>query len=185
MAFEALSLADLSAKTAISALDVVRLTDALTFEGAITEDEARALFAIEFAASEKHPSWKGFFIDAIAEYAIHHCEPHGYLTAHKSDWVLRQAAPAGRILTRNSLALVTTLVAMARWVPERLISALFDEVYCAIAANDGPMRDGIEAAPGSITQRDCDVVRHILYSAGTSGHRSITRCDERLSRVVL
>lgn len=177
MAFESMALAELAAKPSISALDVVRLHDALTYDGPIREDEALALFAIELADNEKHPGWKDFFIDAIGEYTIHHCAPHGYLTAHKADWLLRQSAPAGRVLTRNIFSMLITLVAVARWVPERLISALFDEVYCAVGANNGPLRERPGTMAGSITPRDCDVVRHVLYSAGTSGHRTITRVE--------
>ena len=176
MAFHALALDTLARKPSITALDVVRLHDALTFDGPVTELEARELFAIELSGSDKHPSWKGFFIDALTEYAIHHTAPHGYLTALKADWLLRLAAPEGRILSANTFALLQTLLSLARWAPERLISTLLDEVYCGIAAGDGPLRQHRVPA-GTITERDCDVVRHILYSAGTCGQGSLARVE--------
>ena len=177
MAFQAFSLAELASQPCISALDVVRLQDALAFDGPVTLDEAQALFEIEFAPVQKHPSWKGLFIDAIAEHTIHDTAPHGYLTALKADWLLRQIAPQGRILTRNSFELLTTLLGLARWVPERLVAALLDEVYCAVAASNGPLREGTSLPPGTLTERDTDVVRHILYTAGSSGHGAITRVE--------
>lgn len=177
MAFHAFSLSEMAQQAEISAVDVVRLQDALTFDGPVSETEALGVFAIEYAPNPKHASWKGFFIDAIAEYAIHHSEPHGYLTALKADWLLRTAAPQGRILSQNTFELLTTLVSMARWVPERLVSALLDEVYCAIAAGDGPLRGGSATPAGTITERDCDVIRHILYAAGSNGHGAITRAE--------
>ncbi len=177
MAFHALALDTLALKPCITAVDVVRLHDALTFDGPVTEHEARELFAIELSACEKHPSWKGFFIDALTEFAVHHTPPHGYLTALEADWLLRLAAPQGRILSPNILSLLQTLLSLARWAPERLISTLLDEVYCAISASDGPLRQGHAFAPGTITERDCDVVRNILYCASTCGQGSIARVE--------
>lgn len=177
MAFHSVSLHDLAQKAFMSAVDIVRLHDALTFDGPVTEDEARALFAIEVSGLEKHASWKGFFIDALTEFAIHQTAPQGYLTALKADWLLRLAAPEGRILPGNSFALLQALMSLARWVPERLTSTLLDEVYCAVAAGDGPLRQGYAVPAGTITERDCDIVRHILYSAGSCGQGSITRVE--------
>lgn len=177
MAFHALALDTLAYKPCITAVDVVRLHDALTFDGPVTEQEARELFAIELSACEKHASWKGFFIDALTEFVVHHTAPHGYLTALKADWLLRLAAPEGRVVSANTFALLQTLLALARWAPERLVSTLLDEVYCAVAAGDGPLRVGHPIPAGTITERDCDVVRHILYCAGTCGQGSIARVE--------
>jgi hypothetical protein len=175
MAFQAVCLDDL-AQRPVTALDVVRLRDALAYEDYVTETEAQSLFAIEFARFAKHPSWKGFFIDAIAEHAIHDTAPYGYLTALKADWLLRQVAPEGRILSANAFELVTTLMGLARWVPERLVSALLDEVYCAVAISDGPLRDHT-LPPGTITELDSEIVRQILYTAGSCGQGGITRVE--------
>ena len=177
MAFQAIALDALLCKPSISAVDVVRLHDALAYDGPVTEAEARALFAIELSGSTKHATWKDFFIDAIADYAIHQTEPHGYLTALKSDWVLRAAAPRGRVLTPTIFALLETLLSVARWVPERLVAALLDEVYCAVGAGDGPLRWRGGVACGTITQFDCDVVRHVLYCAGSGGQTAIGRVE--------
>ena len=154
----------------------MRLSDALTFEDRVTQAEAQALFAIEFSSVIKHPSWKGFFIDAIAEHAIHDTAPHGYLTALKADWLLRHVAPEGRILSRNAFELLTALMGLARWVPERLVSALLDEVYCAVAISDGPLRTE-RMPPGTITEHDSEIVRQILYTAASCGQGGITRVE--------
>ncbi len=174
MAFHAVSLDDYRNRP-VTALDVIRLRDALTFEDGVTLSEAQALFDIELSPVKKHVSWKGVFIDAIAEHAIDNTEPYGYLTALKVDWLLRQAAPRGRILSRNCFELLVALTGLARWVPERLVSALLDEVYCAVAAGDGPLRQDGRLAPGTITERDSEVVRHILYMASTGSQGGITR----------
>ena len=177
MAFHTLNVDGLLAKSEIGALDVVRLRDALTHEGPVSEAEARALLAIELSQVPKNTAWKALFIDAITAFAIHDSPPNGYLTADKADWLLRIAAPNGRILTATIFELLTTILAAARWAPERLVSALLDEVYCAVASGDGPLRVGAAVSPGVITERDTDVVRRILYAAGKSDVRSITRAE--------
>lgn len=177
MAFQALLFDAMMRAGRITELDVVRLHDGLTYDGPVTAEEAKILFAIEQAPEAKHHAWKGFFIDAITIHAINDVAPDGYLTAHKADWLIRYGAPQGRILTRNTYALLTSLVATARWVPERLVATLFDEVYCAIATGNGPLRETLNAPPGVITERDCDVIRHILYSAGGKDTPSISRVE--------
>lgn len=177
MAFQAGALHALMTKSSISALDVVQLQDALTFEGPVTEAEALALFAIELSDAAKHPSWKGVFIDALCDFTVYQTEPYGYLTALKADWVLRMAAPRGRVLTPNIFALLEALMTVARWVPERLIAAMLDEVYCAVGAGNGPLRYRANAVAGQITQLDCDVVRHILYCAGSGGNLPVGRAE--------
>lgn len=177
MAFQAFALENLLRAHRVTALDVVRLQDALCHDGPVTVDEAELLFAVEQSINDKHHSWKDLFIDAITIHAINDVAPDGYLTAHKADWLIRYAAPQGRIPTRNTYALLTSIVAGARWVPERLVATLFDEVYCAIATGNGPLRAGFNVPPGVIIARDCDVVRHILYSAGGKDTPAISRVE--------
>lgn len=177
MAFQALSLRSLSANGAITALDVMRLESALTFESPMDEDDALGLIAIELSGSLKHPNWKGFFIDAIAEYTLGQSEPVGYLTAAKADWLLSKVAPRGRILTPYMYAMLDALLSTARWVPERLVAAMFDELYCAVAAADGPLRQSTAAPPQTITTQDSNIARHILYCAGSGAPSAISRTE--------
>ena len=166
-----------AAQPHISDLDVVRMRDAFTFDGPITEHEARVLMLIEQAHSAKPISWKGFFLDAMLEYAIHTATPDGYLTADNADWLLREAAPAGRILTANMFELLSALLSSARWAPQRLVSALMDEVYCAIASGNGPLRHSGDVPPGIMTERDVEITRRILYASGLGIPRSIDKAE--------
>jgi hypothetical protein len=177
MAFQAFALENMLHAHRVTALDVVRLQDALAHDGPVTVDEAELLFTLEQSVNDKHHTWKDLFIDAITIHAINDVAPDGYLTAHKADWLIRYAAPQGRIPTRNTFALLSSIVAGARWIPERLIATLFDEVYCAIATGNGPLRNGFNVPPGVIIARDCDIVRHILYSAGGKDTPAISRVE--------
>lgn len=161
----------------ISAVDVVRMRDALMFEGPISEHDARILMAIEASDVPKHVSWKGYFLDALLEYALHSAAPDGYLTADNADWLLREAAPVGRIQTANMFELLSCLLSSARWAPNRLASALLDEVYCAIASGDGPLRMDRDTPPGVMTERDVEIVRRILYASGLSIPRAIDKAE--------
>ena len=176
MTFQRTAVEQLFRAQVITDVDVVLLQDALTWEGPLSEPEASELFALDAHIAKKHHSWRGFFIDALVSHTLSR-DPQGYLTAHKVDWVLAQASPAGRILTAEGLELVTSLLSRARWTPHRLISALFDEVYCAVAAGDGVLRTPGEVEPGTITQRDCDLIRHILYAAGNGRQQPISRIE--------
>ncbi len=177
MAFEAVNVDRLLARSEISAVDVVRLRDALAHEGPVNEAEAAALLTIELSPMPKAGIWKAFFIDAMTAFAIHDQPPDGYLTADKADWLLRIAAPQGRILTPTLFELLSTILSTARWAPQRLVSALLDEVYCAVASGDGPLRIGRRSAPNVVTEHDVEVVRRILYAAGKSDLRAIHHAE--------
>ena len=177
MAFEAVNVDRLLAKSEISPVDVVRLRDALAHEGPVSEAEAEALLSIELSSMPKAGIWKALFIDAMTAFAIHDSPPDGYLTADKADWLLRIAAPQGRILTPTLFELLTTILQIARWAPQRLVSALLDEVYCAVASGDGPLRAGRPSSRNVVTERDVEVIRRILYAAGKSDVRAITHAE--------
>lgn len=177
MAFETVNVDRLLAKSEISAVDVVRLRDALDYNGPLSETEAAALLEIELSRMPKAGIWKAFFIDAMTAFAIHDQPPDGYLTADKADWRLRIAAPQGRILTPTLFELLTSILSSARWAPQRLVSALLDEVYCAVASGDGPLRIGRRADRNVVTDHDVEVVRRILYAAGKSDLRAIHHAE--------
>jgi hypothetical protein len=177
MAFDPSFLNNLLAKPTLTAVDAVRLEDALLNDGPVTEVEALMLLAIECAPSIKHPAWKGVFIDSMLQFAIHSAEPYGYLTVGKADWLLRQAAPRGRILTATVFEMLTALLAKARWVPDRIVSALLDEVCCGVRFGDGPLAPDTGRVPGAIMERDADIVRAILYGASAFDGQAITRTE--------
>jgi len=177
MAFADVNVDRLLAKREISAVDVVRLRDCFAHDGPVSEHEAHALLTLELSPVAKAGIWKAFFLDAMTAFAIHDQAPDGYLTADKADWLLRIAAPQGRILSATLFELMTTILTAARWAPQRLVSALLDEVYCAVASGNGPLRAGHPAAPGTVTEHDADVVRRILYAAGKPDVRAITHAE--------
>jgi hypothetical protein len=161
----------------VRALDVVRLQDVSLHDGSLTEANARMLLEIEAAPSDKHPSWKGFFIDAMTQYVVDTVEPCGYLTTDKATWLLRHTAPTGRILTPVMFEMLTAVIAQARWIPERFVAALLDEVCCAVQYGDGPLRADADLAPGQIGAFDAEVVRRLLYAAGAYDGRSLSRIE--------
>jgi len=179
MAFAGMNVDLLLSKPEISAVDVVRLRDGLSYDGPVTEHEAHALLTLELSDIPKAGIWKAFFLDAMTAFAIHDQAPDGYLTADKADWLLRIAAPQGRILSSTLFELLTTILSTARWAPQRLVSALLDEVYCAVASGNGPLRSGRYASipRGVVTEHDTEVVRRILYAAGKSDVRAITHAE--------
>lgn len=172
MAFEAIAHQIFSNRGRdLTALDVVRLRDALTHDGPVTFAEILTLTAIEGAGTSRHPDWKSFYLDAVVAHIVSDTAPEGYIDAVKADRLLALAAPAGRMVSPIIFEAVCASIAAARWVPERLVLAALDEVLCAVACGNGVLRVVREAGGASvaepcvITGQDVERVRRILYAA--------------------
>jgi len=175
MAFDAVSLDTLSRQSKISALDVVRLRDALTHDGPVTFGEALALAAIEGSRLDKHHGWKDLYIDAMVAHAVSDTAPEGYVDSAKAERLLALAAPSGRVVSHATFEMLCAVAAKARWVPERLTCAILDEILCAVACGDGALREGTETTAGVVTELDAERVRRTLYAASKAPLYGITR----------
>lgn len=180
MAFDSIPLDRLAKRAYITEIEIVRLGDALRNDGPVSFAEALALTAIECSATvEKHVRWRSFYVDAMLAFALADTAPEGYVDLAKADRLIALVAPSGRIATAGALEMLTTVMAHARWVPERLTALVLDEILCAVASGEGVMRGSdqaipsaaIKPGPGSVTETDVDRIVHVLYGASRDGRR--------------
>lgn len=83
-------------------------------DGAISRDEADALFDLEASATHKVAEWSDFFIRAITEHVVWDLRPTGVVNESQGEWLI-QAADRAR--TPAAFAILVDVMDVAHRVP--------------------------------------------------------------------
>ena len=83
-------------------------------DGAISRDEADALFQLEAAATHKVAGWDDFFIAAITEHVVWDLRPTGVVNESQGEWLIQAA---DRVKTPASFAILVNVMDVAHRVP--------------------------------------------------------------------
>src|SRR5581483_2329098 len=78
---------------------------------------------------------------------------------------------------KTELELLINVLDKARWAPQSLVRFALEQVKHAVVAGTGPLRSGKTLEPGVVTEADVDLLRRMLYSAGSDGSIAITRTE--------
>jgi hypothetical protein len=160
--------AALKAGARLSADDVLALRRAIWPDGAVSDEEASALFELNRAARDAGPEWAGFFIEAMTEYVVNQRPPRGYVDEAAAKWLIaaieRDGAAAGAV----DLALVVKILETALNCPEALKAWALDRIEAAVLTGEGPTRDG-PARPNVIDEAEVALLRRIVFAAGGEG----------------
>jgi hypothetical protein len=160
--------AALKAGARISADDVLALRRAIWPDGAVSDEEASALFELNRAARDAGPEWSGFFIEAMTEYVVNQRPPRGYVDEGAAKWLTaaieRDGAAAGAV----DLALVVKILETALNCPEVLKAWALGRIEAAVLTGEGPTRDG-PARPNVIDEAEVALLRRIVFAAGGEG----------------
>lgn len=170
-----LSLDDIKARGSITEIDVQRLRRAFYNDGAISKDEAEAVFALHRACPQQDPAWLGCFVEMLTDHIVNQAVPEGYLTAENAQWLLSQIAHDGRVATKAEVELLVNILDKSRWSPQNLVTFALGQVRDAVISGDGPIREGSEASKGSVSEYEVELMRRILYAFGGDGNVAITR----------
>lgn len=170
-----LSLDDIKARGSITEIDVQRLRRAFYNDGVITRDEAEAVLDLHRACGEQDPAWLGCFVEMLTDHIVNQAVPEGYLTAENAQWLLAHIARDGRVATKAEIELLVNILDKSRWSPQSLVTFAMGQVRDAVIRGDGPIREGSEAAQGSVSEYEVELMRRILYAFGGDGNVAITR----------
>src|SRR6476661_5936810 len=154
----AVSIAEIKARGSIKDADVLKVRRNYYDDGIITPEEADAIFALNDACPVQDPAWADCFIETITDYLVEQAEPRGYLTVENAQWLIER-------------------IGKARWAPQSLVRFALEQVRDAVLDGTGPLRSGKKLEPGIVSEADVDLLRRILYSAGSDGSIAITQAE--------
>lgn len=150
----------------VSAEEVLGLRREGWADGAIAQDEAEALFALNRNLAECSNEWADAFVEALVEHMLAGGSPRGYVTQLQADWLIAQIDADGRVETVAELELIAHLFERASAVPENLKAYALHQVEQAVLTGEGPTRDGGMLEAGNVTVAECRLLRRYIFSSG-------------------
>jgi hypothetical protein len=153
-------------------------------DGLISLNVADQVYAIEHARKAHNPEWSALFVEAMTDLVLNQQAPEGYMSSDNAAWVERQVKSRNAPSTDGDLALVVNLIERARDVPASFSAFALRLVKETVVYGDGVDARGRAHAAGRVTDADCDMLRRILWGAGSEGLLAVSR-DEAEALVAI
>ena len=170
---------DIVARGTVTADDVGDLRRTVYRDGVVDRAEADAIFFINSACSEKDSGWAAFFVDALTDFVIWQDEPKKYVSDAEAQYLIAHILHDGHVDTATELELLINVVHWAVSCPAPLsylaLKAVRDEVMQPPTAVRGSNRP-----PAIISPADVELIRKVIYAAGSPGGYTVTRDEAEL-----
>jgi hypothetical protein len=160
---------------AVTPCDVMELRRMVYPDGVVSRAEAEALFLIESTRQGGCPEWGQFFREALSDHIVHQVQPSGYVTEESAEWLIGQINAISEPRTDTLVGLLANIVRIARDLPPGLAAFALKQAKNTAIYADGvdPMGEPHEA--GKVTQADVEMLRRIIWAAGSEGHLAVSR----------
>jgi hypothetical protein len=172
-----LSLEQVAAQGQITDADVLKLRRAYYADTTIDSGEARALIALNRAATASTPVWIDCFVEMLTDYVVNQSEPEGYVTLEHADWIKSELTRDGRIASRAEFELLINVLDKSRWSPPSLAKFALEQVRDAIIQRTGALAATETAAAPYVSEADVESLRRIIYAFGGDSNINITQLE--------
>lgn len=105
----------------VDAEDVRRLRRDIFADGAVSRDEADALFALDMSKCQRCPEWTAFFVESILDHVVWQARPTGVVNEAKAEWLLDRA---DRAKTISAFSVLVSVLAEAHRTPIWFLAAV-------------------------------------------------------------
>ena len=179
------ALADLaSSDGAVSPEELLGLRREGWGDGAILQDEAEALFALNGSLKDRSTDWIDAFVEALTTYLIDGGSPRGFVQQDQADWLIAQIDKDGRIESLAELELLARLFEKASGTPDSLKAYALHQIEQAVLTGEGPTRDGGVLEAGNVTEAECRLLRRFIFSSGGERPGAVSQSEaEMLFRI--
>src|ERR1051325_6687859 len=165
--------AAVKAGSAISAEDVLALRRWVWPDGAVSADEADALFALDRLAADAAPEWADFFIEAITDYVVNETPPRGYVEDGHAAWLIGRIEAGGTPVSPTRIELVVKVLESALNCAPSLKAWALGQIESTVLSGAGPTRHG-PVRPGVIDEAEVALLRRIVFAAGGDGALTVS-----------
>lgn len=160
----------IAGKSRLSAEDLMTLRKVTFPDGIRTPDDAITLLALQNACLEKCEQWNTFFVEALAEFVVHHSHPQGLLSENKVDWLICMLSDDGVVKSPLELEAILHIIEVSSDRSTDLSTLALDQLRLAITRGAGAYtRPTDPAHRPCITLRDLDYINRILRAAYDRG----------------
>ncbi|BBC71502.1 conserved hypothetical protein [Altererythrobacter sp. B11] len=173
-----------AADAAISPGEILALRRAGWADGAISREEAEAIFAIQRALAAPDADWCDFLVEAIREYVLNAAEPRGYAGEEDARWLIAQVEQDGKICSMVELELLASIIEKAESVPEALRDFTLDAIEQAVLGGAGALRRGGSLSGAHVTEGECRLMRRVIFGVASDRPAAVSRREaEMLFRI--
>lgn len=139
----------------------------------VHRDQIEALVALNSRAGTRGGDWTGLYQEAITDYLVRQATPAGYVAEDTSAWLMQVLAAAGRPLSDSDIDMLLHVLDQADQVPAAFSAYVLDQVCTHCAA-------GFKAN-GAVSDADVERIRRALYAVGSADNIAVTHVEaERL-----
>ncbi|QUL37228.1 hypothetical protein [Erythrobacter sp. JK5] len=149
-------------------------------DGAIYQDEAEALFAINNVLKERDSEWCDFFVEAIGEFVLNGTPPRLQCNDSEAQWLIAQVDHDGIVESLVELETIVRIIERAENVPVRLKNYVLEQVEREVLTGVGPTRCGGELSATHISSAECRILRRVIFASGGYGPAAVSRFDAEL-----
>ena len=149
-------------------------------DGAIHQDEAEALFALNNALDERDNEWCDFFVEAIGEFVLNGTPPRLQCSESEAAWLIAQVDHDGVVESVVELETIVRIIERAENVPVRLKNYVLDQIEREVLTGTGPTRCGGELSATHISSAECRILRRVIFASGGHGPAAVTRFDAEM-----
>lgn len=165
----------LAADGRISADEALDVRRAVFPDGAVTRQEADALFVLNERVGDDDRAWNDCFVEAIHDHLLFAEEPLGHVTDEGAAWLENRIGRDGVVERVTELELLIKILEKAESTPARLQELARIFVSRAVLSGEGYEGRDISLVRGQIGDVELAMIRRVLFAAAGAGNIAVTR----------
>ena len=165
----------LAADGRISAEEALDVRRAIFPDGAVSRQEAEALFALNERVGGDDPAWNACFVEAICDHLLLAEEPKGHVTDEGAAWLENRIGRDCVLEGPTELALLLNVLEKAESCPARVSDLARECVGRAVLSGKGYEGRDPALVPGQIGDHELKLIGRVLFAAAGAGNVSVTR----------
>jgi hypothetical protein len=169
-----------AADRAITAEEIVALRGSAWADGAMSADEAEAVFALNDALAEPTAEWSDFFVEAIGEFVVNGTAPKGYVSDDNAAWLIARIDRDGVLQGMTELELLVRVLERGLNAPDRLKAYVLDQLERAVLTGSGPTRHGGDLSPGHVNAAEAALLRRVLFAPAGDAPAAVSCVEAEL-----
>jgi hypothetical protein len=169
-----------AADRAITAEEIVALRGSAWADGAMSADEAEAVFALNDALAEPTAERSDFFVEAIGEFVVNGTDPRGYVSDDNAAWLIARIDRDGVLQGMTELELLVRVLERGLNAPDRLKAYVLDQLERAVLTGSGPTRHGGDLSPGHVNAAEAALLRRVLFAPAGDAPAAVSCVEAEL-----
>jgi hypothetical protein len=175
----------LTARSSVTAEDVLAMGRLVWGDGVVSAEETEAIMALNSGCHIRSREWVDYLVEVIVDYIVRQQHPAGYVDNAKADWLIRWVDRDGHVESLAELELLVKVSEVSESVPETLRSYALLQIELAVMSGSGPTRtqrhDGDGALdPRCINATEVYLLRRTVFAVSGDGNYVVSQAEAEM-----